>query len=84
MGRNGRRKATAGHGQGGRKEGRKAIHQHNDVLYYNTEHCTLYRTGTTHSGFHLDPELASRDEGVPWEGRTRGVVGRFDLNPKGA
>jgi hypothetical protein len=27
MWRNGRRKATAGHGQGGRKEERKAIHQ---------------------------------------------------------
>ena len=27
MWRNRRRRATAGHGQGGRKEGRKAIHQ---------------------------------------------------------
>jgi hypothetical protein len=27
-----------------------------------------------HSGFHLDPELASRDEGAPQEGRTRGAV----------
>ena len=23
--------------------------------------------GTTHSGFHLDPELASRDDGAPQE-----------------
>jgi hypothetical protein len=28
-----------------------------------------------YSGFHLDPELASRDEGAPREGRTRGAVG---------
>jgi hypothetical protein len=26
--RNGRRKATAGHGKGGRKEGKKTMHQH--------------------------------------------------------
>jgi hypothetical protein len=25
--------------------------------------------------FHLDPELTSRDEGAPREGRTRGAVG---------
>jgi hypothetical protein len=29
----------------------------------------------THSGFHLDPELASRDEGAPREERTLGAVG---------
>jgi hypothetical protein len=28
-----------------------------------------------YSGFHLDPELASRDEGAPRERRTCGVVG---------
>ena len=28
-----------------------------------------------HSGFHLDLELASRDEGAPREGRTRGAAG---------
>ena len=28
-----------------------------------------------YSRFHLDPELASRDEGAPREGRTRGAVG---------
>ena len=26
----------------------------------------------SYSGFHLDPELASRDKGAPQEGRTRG------------
>jgi hypothetical protein len=28
-----------------------------------------------HSGFHLDPELASRDEGAPREGKTCGAAG---------
>jgi hypothetical protein len=31
--------------------------------------------GLKYSGFHLDPELASRDEGAPREERTRGAVG---------
>jgi hypothetical protein len=37
---------------------------HNSVPY--PKHAIQY------SGFHLDPELASRDEGAPREGRTRG------------
>ena len=48
------------------------------------QYCTAY------SGFHLDPELASRDEGAPREGRTRGAVGgivsiviiKFGLEPE--
>jgi hypothetical protein len=41
---------------------------HSTLLYYASYYCT-------YSGFHLDPELASRDEGAPREGRTRGAVG---------
>jgi hypothetical protein len=32
------------------------------------------------SGFYLDPELASRDEGAPREGRTRGAAGGISLS----
>ena len=42
MWRNGRRKATAGHGQGGRKEGRKAMHQHR-LAGINTAPVFLFR-----------------------------------------
>jgi hypothetical protein len=30
-----------------------------------------------YSGFHLDPESASRDEGAPWQGRARRAVGEI-------
>ena len=32
-------------------------------------------SGVQHSGFHLNPELASKDEGAPREGRASGAVG---------
>jgi hypothetical protein len=34
-----------------------------------------------YSGFHLDPELASRDEGTPREERTRGAAGGVPCIP---
>jgi hypothetical protein len=34
-----------------------------------------------YSGFHLDPELAPRDEDAPREGRARGAVGSVQEVP---
>ena len=43
------------------------------LFWSNKPNPAIYRA--FYSGFHLDPELASRDEGAPREGRTRGAAG---------